>query len=194
MSDVACTAALQRSRETLAGLLAVVGAREEGRQRVAELIKLWRDGSAGDPDERARELESLADGMNLATLCGHTILLTIAYSAEAEAAAMDGDALAAWDYVSAAAHWHGGFRALWRAGTSIPTAVEEAIAAHRSAQARRAAEALHKDDRAAREYVRTYYAEHRDEYPSKDAAAEDFARRRLVAAEHSTIRRWLRGA
>jgi hypothetical protein len=52
----------------------------------------------------------------------------------------------------------------------------------------------HKDNRADREFVRRWWAEHKDEFQSKDAAAEHITKSKLVNQSFRTVRDWLKGA
>jgi hypothetical protein len=59
---------------------------------------------------------------------------------------------------------------------------------------RRGLRERHKENRYDREFVRQWWAEHKDEFQSKDAAAQDIIDRKLVRASFKTVREWLKGA
>lgn len=182
-------ATLQRIADGMEALTSLHG------PAVAGLFLQWKDAESLPEPMPSTRLDTEAEPLRRICIAA---LNAVIYFAEACQHAEAGRPLAAWPLIATAEHWSGCAIGLYRAARiDSPEAMAAAFAAvaeRLSAQARRAAEALHKDDRAAREYVRAYYAEHRAEYTSKDAAAEDFADRRLVAAKESTIRRWLRGA
>ena len=108
------------------------------------------------------------------------ILLTIviAYGTQALEADAAGEVNAAWAYLADGNYWMGVLKAIGTERNEM------------SERARKAADAKHAENRAAKADARAWYEAHRHEYPSLDSAAEAISRT-IVPMTFRTVRDWI---
>jgi hypothetical protein len=90
-----------------------------------------------------------------------------------------GDVGKAWHLTDLAAQW------------ILALRCKEAVNFRAVLSGRRGLRERHKDNRADREFVLQWWAKHKAEFPSKDAAAEHIVKSRMVRESFRTVRDWL---